>query len=63
MKQRILEVIDGNGKSLFYPQFRFCFLWLDYCEGWNSVVFLSLEIAEGYLKKNRNIKTIVHKVN
>lgn len=52
METRIKVITDGNGNSLYYPQYKGLFFWRDYSTLYeNTVVFPTLGRAQNFLNK------------
>ena len=59
---RIIEKIDGNGKSYYYPQWRFLKIFWIYYQGlYESIAaFDDIEKCKSWLRKNTVKKIIKH---
>jgi len=61
MRERIKEVVDSNGKSKFYPQFKmFGLFWTTYENPlWGAVRFDSLEKCRDFINYDRKQSIII----
>ena len=58
-KYRVKIVTHNNGKQKFYPQYKYCFFWFCYVDGYKmKIVKDSIESAELYIREKKNGKII-----
>ena len=59
---RIIEEIDGNGKSIFYPERKGFFGWTRYHHDCGAVDYLTKEAALYFIKQQTPKKEVVHEI-
>jgi hypothetical protein len=60
---RIIEEIDGNGQSLFYPEKKGIFgIWFRYHHDCGTVDYLTKEAALYFIKQQTPKKEVVHEI-
>jgi hypothetical protein len=59
---RIIEEIDGNGKSIFYPERKCFFGWTRYHHDCGTVDYLTKEAALYFIKQQTPKKEIIHEI-
>ena len=60
---RIIEEIDGNGQSLFYPEKKGIFgIWFRYHHDCGTVDYSTKEAALYFIKQQAPKKEIVHEI-
>ena len=61
---RIIEKIDGNGKSFYYPQWKFLkIFWVNYIDHDRvSIIFGSFRNCQTWLNSKKIVETLIHEI-